>query len=168
MRIGQGYDVHRLVEGRELWLCGIKLEHTLGLLGHSDADVAIHALCDAILGALALRDIGYHFPDTDPRYKGADSKLLLAEVCRMMTDKGYAIGNVDITICAERPKINPHIEKMRENSPIYSDARSATSPSKRLRPKNSVSPAARRVSPLTQRFCSGAATTDIQINPRSP
>lgn len=114
MRIGQGYDVHRLVEGRELWLCGVQLEHSLGLLGHSDADVAIHALCDAILGALALRDIGYHFPDTDPRYKGADSKELLAEVCRMMRERNYAIGNVDITICAERPKINPHIEKMRE------------------------------------------------------
>ncbi len=114
MRIGQGYDVHRLVEGRELWLCGVRLEHTHGLLGHSDADVAIHALCDAILGALALRDIGYHFPDTDPHYKGADSKLLLAQVCRMMKEHGYAIGNVDITICAERPKINPHIEKMRE------------------------------------------------------
>ncbi|MDE6338629.1 MAG: 2-C-methyl-D-erythritol 2,4-cyclodiphosphate synthase [Muribaculaceae bacterium] len=113
IRIGQGYDVHRLVEGRELWLCGVKIDHTLGLLGHSDADVAIHALCDAILGALALRDIGYHFPDTDPRYKGADSKMLLAEVCRLMTEKGYEIGNVDITICAERPKINPHIEKMR-------------------------------------------------------
>lgn len=114
MRIGQGYDVHRLVEGRELWLCGVQLEHSLGLLGHSDADVAIHALCDAILGALVLRDIGYHFPDTDPRYKGADSKELLAEVCRMMRERNYAIGNVDITICAERPKINPHIEKMRE------------------------------------------------------
>lgn len=114
MRIGQGYDVHRLVEGRELWLCGIRIDHTLGLLGHSDADVAIHALCDAILGALALRDIGYHFPDTDPRFKGADSKLLLAEVCRMMKERGYTIGNADITICAERPKINPHIEKMRE------------------------------------------------------
>lgn len=114
MRIGQGYDVHRLVEGRELWLCGVQLEHSLGLLGHSDADVAIHALCDAILGALALRDIGYHFPDTDPKYKGADSKKLLAEVCRMMRERNYVIGNVDITICAERPKINPHIEKMRE------------------------------------------------------
>ncbi len=114
MRIGQGYDVHRLVEGRELWLCGVQLEHSLGLLGHSDADVAIHALCDAILGALALRDIGYHFPDTDPTYKGADSKKLLAEVCRMMRERNYIIGNIDITICAERPKINPHIEKMRE------------------------------------------------------
>lgn len=112
IRIGQGYDVHRLVEGRELWICGIKLEHTYGLLGHSDADVAIHALCDAILGALALRDIGYHFPDTDPKYKGADSKLLLAEVCRMMRDKGYEIGNVDLTIMAEAPKFKPHIEAM--------------------------------------------------------
>lgn len=113
IRIGQGFDVHRLVEDRELWLCGIRVDHTLGLLGHSDADVAIHALCDAILGALALRDIGYHFPDMDPRYKGADSKLLLAEVVRMMTERGYEIGNVDITICAERPKLNPHIENMR-------------------------------------------------------
>ncbi len=85
-RIGQGYDVHRLVEGRDLWICGIKLEHTHGLLGHSDADVAIHALCDAILGALALRDIGYHFPDTDPAYKGADSKVLLTRVCEMMRE----------------------------------------------------------------------------------
>ena len=113
IRIGQGFDVHRLIEGRELWLCGIKLDHTLGLLGHSDADVAIHALCDAILGALALRDIGYHFPDTDPRFKGADSKLLLAEVSRMMRERGYALGNCDITICAERPKLKPHIDEMR-------------------------------------------------------
>lgn len=111
-RIGYGYDVHRLVEGRELWLCGIKLEHSLGLLGHSDADVAIHALCDALLGAAAMRDIGYHFPDTDPKYKGADSKLLLREVMRLLAEKGYTLGNCDITICAEAPKINPHIEKM--------------------------------------------------------
>lgn len=113
-RIGQGYDVHRLVEDRDLWICGIKLPHTLGLLGHSDADVAIHALCDAILGALALRDIGFHFPDTDPKYKGADSKLLLAEVCRMIRVKGWEIGNVDITIMAEAPKFKPHIDEMRE------------------------------------------------------
>lgn len=112
-RIGQGYDVHRLVEGRELWLCGIRLDHTLGLLGHSDADVAIHALCDAILGALTLGDIGYHFPDTDPAYKGADSKILLSRVCEMMRSRGYEIGNVDITICAERPKMRPHIDDMR-------------------------------------------------------
>lgn len=113
-RIGQGYDVHRLVEGRDLWLCGVKIDHTLGLLGHSDADVALHALSDAILGALALRDIGYHFPDTDPRYKGADSKELLKEVVKKIKAQGYGIVNVDITICAERPKINPHIERMQE------------------------------------------------------
>lgn len=113
-RIGQGYDVHKLVENRELWICGIKIEHTHGLLGHSDADVAIHALCDALLGALALRDIGYHFPDTDPKYKGADSKTLLAEVCRMIREKGWEIGNADITIMAEAPKFKPHIEAMRE------------------------------------------------------
>lgn len=113
-RIGQGYDVHRLVEDRELWICGIKIPHNRGLLGHSDADVAIHALCDAILGALALRDIGYHFPDTDPRYKGADSKLLLAEVCRLVREKGWEIGNTDLTIMAEEPKFKPHIEAMRQ------------------------------------------------------
>lgn len=111
-RTGLGFDVHRLVEGRELWLCGVKLDHTHGLLGHSDADVAIHALCDALLGAGALRDIGYHFPDNDIRYKGADSKLLLREVVNMLHSKGYKIGNVDITICAEAPKINPHISTM--------------------------------------------------------
>ena len=112
IRIGQGYDVHRLVEGRELWLCGIKLEHSLGLLGHSDADVAIHALCDALLGALALRDIGYHFPDSDPAYKGIDSKTLLSEVMKKVRSCGYELSNCDITICAEAPKINPHIDKM--------------------------------------------------------
>lgn len=111
-RIGYGFDVHRLVPGRELWLCGLKLDHSSGLLGHSDADVAIHALCDALLGAAALRDIGYHFPDSDPRYKGADSKLLLKEVCGKLREEGYEIGNADITIMAERPKINPHIERM--------------------------------------------------------
>ena len=113
-RIGQGFDVHRLVAGRELWLCGIRLEHSEGLLGHSDADVALHALCDAILGAAALRDIGYHFPDTDPAYKGADSKRLLAEVCRMVRDKGWEPVNVDVTIMAEAPKINPYVEPMRD------------------------------------------------------
>ncbi len=113
-RIGQGYDVHRLVEGRQLWLCGVKLEHEMGLLGHSDADVAIHALCDAILGALALGDIGKHFPDSDPRYKGIDSKKLLAEVCKLMRDEGYEMGNCDITICAEQPKLRPHIDTMRQ------------------------------------------------------
>ena len=114
MRIGFGYDVHRLVEGRELWLGGVRIEHELGLLGHSDADVAIHALCDALLGAACLRDIGYHFPDTDPRYKGIDSRKLLREVMRMLSEKGYRLVNCDITICAELPKINPHIPAMQQ------------------------------------------------------
>lgn len=115
-RIGHGYDVHKLVEGRKLWICGVEVEHTLGLLGHSDADVALHALCDAILGALALGDIGKHFPDSDPRYKGIDSRKLLAEVCRMMTEAGYRLGNCDITICAQRPKLRPYIDRMREEA----------------------------------------------------
>lgn len=114
VRVGMGFDVHRLVEGRDLWLCGVKIPHTLGLLGHSDADVAIHALCDALLGAANLRDIGYHFPDTDPKYKGADSRKLLIEVISILKEKGYTFGNADITICAEQPKINPHIPAMQE------------------------------------------------------
>ena len=109
-----GFDVHRLVPERELWLGGVKIEHELGLLGHSDADVAIHALCDALLGAACLRDIGFHFPDTDPRYKGIDSRKLLREVYRLIKEQGYTLGNCDITICAERPKINPHIPAMQE------------------------------------------------------
>lgn len=113
-RIGQGYDVHKLVEDRDLWLCGIKVPHSHGLLGHSDADVAIHALCDAILGAAALRDIGYHFPDTNPDFKGADSKLLLAEVVRLVKEKGYKISNVDVTIIAQAPKLKDYIELMRK------------------------------------------------------
>lgn len=112
IRVGYGFDVHRLVEGRELWLGGIRLEHSLGLLGHSDADVLIHAICDAILGAANMRDIGYHFPDTDPKYKGADSKLLLAETLRIVGEKGYRLGNVDATVCAERPKLKAHIPEM--------------------------------------------------------
>lgn len=113
-RIGQGYDVHKLIEDRDLWLCGVKIQHTHGLLGHSDADVAIHALCDAFLGALAMRDIGYHFPDNDPEYEGADSKRLLSRVIKMVREKGWEIGNVDITIMAQAPKLKDHIEKMRE------------------------------------------------------
>lgn len=113
-RIGMGFDVHRLVEGRELWLGGVNIPWEKGLLGHSDADVAIHALCDALLGAAALRDIGYHFPDTDPRYKGIDSRLLLRHVVRLLDDNGYKLGNCDITICAEQPKINPHIPAMQQ------------------------------------------------------
>ena len=107
-----GFDVHRLVEGRALWIGGVKIPYELGLLGHSDADVAIHALCDAMLGAAALRDIGHHFPDTDPRFKGIDSRKLLVEVNRLVNEKGYTLVNADITICAERPKMNPHIPAM--------------------------------------------------------
>lgn len=114
IRIGQGYDVHKLVENRELWLCGVNVPHSHGLLGHSDADVAIHALCDALLGACALRDIGFHFPDTDPKFKGADSKILLAEVVRLIQEKGWKTGNVDVTIIAQAPKLKDHIETMRE------------------------------------------------------
>ena len=114
MRIGYGFDVHRLVEGRELWIGGVKIEHDKGLLGHSDADVAIHALCDALLGAAAMRDIGYHFPDTDPRYKGIDSRKLLREVMRLLGEQGYRLSNCDITICAEAPKMNPHIPAMQQ------------------------------------------------------
>ena len=112
IRVGMGFDVHRLVEGRELWLGGVKIPYELGLLGHSDADVLIHALCDALLGAACLRDIGYHFPDTDPRYKGIDSRKLLVEVMRLVREKGYEFGNADITVCAERPKLNPHVPAM--------------------------------------------------------
>lgn len=113
-RIGQGYDVHKLVEERDLWICGIKIPYTHGLLGHSDADVAIHALCDALLGALALGDIGKHFPDSDPRYKGIDSKLLLSHVLKLVREKGYELCNCDITICAEAPKFRPYIDEMRK------------------------------------------------------
>lgn len=115
IRIGSGYDVHRLVEGRRLVLCGVTIEHSLGLLGHSDADVAIHALCDALLGAAALGDIGKHFPDTDPRYSGADSRVLLRDVVALLADRGFAVGNVDLTIMAQAPKLAPHIESMRRN-----------------------------------------------------
>lgn len=113
LRIGQGYDVHRLVEDRDLWICGVKIPHTHGLLGHSDADVAIHALCDALLGALALGDIGKHFPDSDPRYKGIDSKILLSHVMDLIQEQGYGLVNCDITICAETPKFRPYIDQMR-------------------------------------------------------
>ena len=114
IRVGYGYDVHRLAENRDFWMGGVKIEHHLGLLGHSDADVLIHAICDAILGAANMRDIGFHFPDTDPKYKGADSKVLLQRTIELIATKGYRVGNVDCTICAERPKINPHVEAMRQ------------------------------------------------------
>ena len=113
IRIGFGIDVHRLVPGRALWLGGIRLEHETGLLGHSDADVLIHAICDALLGAAALRDIGYHFPDTGAEFENIDSKVLLRRTVALLADHGYAVGNIDATVCAERPKLNPHIERMR-------------------------------------------------------
>lgn len=114
IRVGFGYDVHRLVEGRELWLGGIKLEHELGLLGHSDADVLIHAICDALLGAANMRDIGYHFPDTAKETLGIDSKILLKKTVGLIGEKGYRLVNLDATVCAERPKINPHVEEMKK------------------------------------------------------
>jgi 2-C-methyl-D-erythritol 2,4-cyclodiphosphate synthase len=114
IKVGFGYDVHQLVEGRELWLGGIKLEAVKGALGHSDADVLIHAICDAILGAANMRDIGYHFSNTDVRWAGVDSKVLLKEVCRMVREKGWEISNIDASLALEKPKINPHIEKMQE------------------------------------------------------
>lgn len=115
MRIGHGYDVHRLVEGRDLILGGVKLEYPLGLQGHSDADVLIHAVMDALLGAAGLRDIGWHFPDTDPRYKGADSMKLLECVGKMLTEKGFRVGNIDVTMIAQAPKLKDHIPAMQAN-----------------------------------------------------
>lgn len=114
-RIGSGYDVHKLVEGRDLWICGVKIPYHSGLLGHSDADVALHALSDALFGAAAMRDIGFHFPDTDPRYKGADSRVLLRECKGIIGEKGYTIGNVDVTIIAQAPKMLPYIPEMIRN-----------------------------------------------------
>lgn len=113
-RIGLGYDVHALVPNRELWLGGIKVPHTLGLLGHSDADVLIHAICDAMLGAANLKDIGYHFPDTSSDFKNIDSKILLRECNRLIKEKGYVISNIDSTICAQKPKLKDYIDPMRE------------------------------------------------------
>ena len=115
MRIGHGYDVHRLVEGRDLILGGVKIDYRLGLDGHSDADVLLHAVADALLGAAGLGDIGLHFPDTDPRYKGADSRMLLRVVREKVTAAGYRISNVDVTMIAQRPKLRPYIGQMAEN-----------------------------------------------------
>lgn len=114
IRVGFGFDVHALVEGRELWLGGIKLEHEKGLLGHSDADVLIHAICDALLGAANMRDIGYHFPDNTGEFKNIDSKILLARTVKLIAEKGYSVGNIDATVCAERPKLKAHIPEMQE------------------------------------------------------
>ncbi|MDH6312244.1 2-C-methyl-D-erythritol 2,4-cyclodiphosphate synthase [Parabacteroides sp. PFB2-10] len=114
IRVGFGYDVHALVPDRALWLGGIQIDHTLGLKGHSDADVLIHAICDALLGAANLRDIGYHFPDTAGEYKDIDSKILLRDTMRLIREAGYELGNIDATIAAERPKINPHIPSIKQ------------------------------------------------------
>ena len=113
IRVGMGFDVHRLVPDRELWLGGIRIPHTMGLLGHSDADVLIHAICDALLGAANMRDIGYHFPDTSAETLNVDSKILLAKTIDLIASRGYRVGNVDATVCAERPKINPHVPAMK-------------------------------------------------------
>ena len=113
-RVGFGYDVHRLGEGRALWLGGIRIPHSLGLLGHSDADVLIHAICDALLGAANLRDIGYHWPDTSDDTLGMDSKVILKQTMKLITEKGYRFGNLDATVCAERPKLNPHVPAIKK------------------------------------------------------
>ena len=112
IRVGMGFDVHRFVSGRALWLGGIQIQHEKGLLGHSDADALIHALCDALLGAAGLRDIGFHFPDTDDSYKNIDSKILLKKTMELLRSNSYELGNADITVCAEAPKLNPHIPSM--------------------------------------------------------
>ena len=114
IRVGMGYDVHQLVPNRDLWMGGIKIDHELGLLGHSDADVLIHAICDAILGAANMRDIGYHFPDTSAETDGMDSKIILKKTIELIATKGYHLVNIDATICAERPKMNPHIPQMQQ------------------------------------------------------
>jgi 2-C-methyl-D-erythritol 2,4-cyclodiphosphate synthase len=113
IRVGMGYDVHRIVEGRDLWIGGIKLDSPFGLLGHSDADVLIHAICDALLGAANMRDIGYHFSDKAAEFENIDSKILLRETVKLLKDKGYSIENIDSTVCAEHPKLNPHIPAMK-------------------------------------------------------
>ena len=114
IRVGIGYDVHQLREGLPLTLGGVRIEHSKGLVGHSDADVLIHAICDALLGAAALGDIGKHFPDTDPKYKGIDSRLLLKETVRLIREKGYKINNIDSILCLQKPKVAPYIEQMRD------------------------------------------------------
>ena len=114
IKVGFGYDVHQLVDGADFWLGGIKIDHTKGTVGHSDADVLIHTICDALLGAANMRDIGFHFPPSDDQYKGIDSKILLGKVVSLLTKKGYSIGNIDATIALQEPKINPYIPKMVE------------------------------------------------------
>ncbi len=113
IRVGYGYDVHALREGQDFWLGGIKIPHTHGAYGHSDADVLIHVICDALLGAANMRDIGFHFSDKDPKFKGIDSKILLKDVLVLIREKGFEVGNIDVTVCLEKPKINPHIPTMK-------------------------------------------------------
>jgi 2-C-methyl-D-erythritol 2,4-cyclodiphosphate synthase len=115
IRVGFGFDVHQLKAEYDLWLGGVKVPHELGAVGHSDADVLLHVICDALLGATNKRDIGYHFPDTDPSYKGADSKILLRDVVKLLSDDGWKIGNIDTTICAQRPRLSPHVESMKQS-----------------------------------------------------
>ena len=126
IRVGMGFDVHRFAEGRALWLGGVQIQHEKGLLGHSDADALIHALCDALLGAAGLRDIGFHFPDTDEKYKNIDSKILLKTTMELIRSNAYELGNADITVCAEMPRLNPHIPLMKdclsETMQVTSDA----------------------------------------------
>ncbi len=114
IRVGMGYDVHQLQEGADFWLGGIKIPHTKGSVGHSDADVLIHVICDALLGAANMRDIGFHFSDKDPQFKGIDSKILLKDVVKIIGEKGYSISNIDSTICLQQPKVNPHIPEMKK------------------------------------------------------
>jgi len=114
IRVGFGFDVHQLTEGRELWLGGVKIDHSKGALGHSDADVLLHAICDALLGAANLRDIGFHFPDTKGEFKNIDSKILLRQTVQLLKDAGWSIGNIDCTLVMERPKIMPHVDAMKE------------------------------------------------------
>ncbi len=114
IRVGFGFDVHQLTEGRDLWLGGVKIEHTRGALGHSDADVLLHAICDSLLGAANMRDIGFHFPDTQGEFKNIDSKILLKRTVQLLSDAGWQIGNIDCTLVLERPKIMPHVEAMKE------------------------------------------------------
>ena len=147
-----GYDVHRLVPDRELWMGGIKLDYELGLLGHSDADVLIHAICDAILGAANMRDIGYHFPDTSAETEGMDSKVILKKTIELIATKGYHLVNIDATICAERPKMNPHIPEIIPISQrcssvwlLLSERIPTTFPSRLRPPRNSASRVDRRV-----------------------
>jgi 2-C-methyl-D-erythritol 2,4-cyclodiphosphate synthase len=115
IRVGFGFDVHQLKADYDLWLGGVKVPHEVGAVGHSDADVLLHVICDALLGATNKRDIGYHFPDTDPAYKGADSKILLRDVVKLLQEDGWKIGNIDTTICAQRPKLSPHIESVKQS-----------------------------------------------------